>query len=732
MSKISFKIDEKIIENIHETDDLFTYKISSELGEYLKFGVCMSELLELELNNIDDRYKDIKIYSKEIDILKDDVLQKKYYINDVSRENNKIKIKAYDRMTKLEKVWTELRTPITLKNLLIETLKQVNIETVNNITFTNENYVVWDLSGVKGKTCREVISYILELGGTNSRINEEDKFELVSFKTKEINVNVDNVLKLSTDDNYITVDNVSYFRSDMEYMKTNNSRTNYIKMSSNNPLVKISTTERLQEIINKINVDFTYIPSECEIIQSDLNFKVGDLLKITHNNKEYKFYITKISYKNNNYMTITSESVECREDTESNLDKSMSMGGVNFYETSTKTEIKLQDCSQNTKIYATLNFYSENEKYINLMINNKFNRQFKCSKGNNNIGNIIDYDFKDSVNTLKFSQMDNEDIENYSISLMYQNASICDVYEKDYDVNDTESPLNQTENKSYSLQNIFGLVKLKSNTKLVILREYIGFNNKNKEGIDVVCYCEYGMIYINNEENNFKICIDDLHNNLIEYSEEDIKKLEIFKDWNDKEYYILEIPFSLGIITEYNSSRYIQSGTIGECFRLVNDECVYYPKTILRNIIQRHYVFNEKEQTFVISNRFKVGDRTEEAEDETIEDKLLLTGKTGQNSTYLYQNKNNEIHIQEYGNDGILFDKNFENNLEIYKEFKNTKLFYSKSPDNVWLWMMGTDEDYTHTLEICKKYNTNFYQYIMVQTDLDYVLSQRDWCGYDI
>lgn len=83
MEKISFKIDKKTIENIHETDDLFTYKISSELGEYLKFGVCMSELLELELNNIDDRYKDIKIYSKEIDILKDDVLQKKYYINDV-------------------------------------------------------------------------------------------------------------------------------------------------------------------------------------------------------------------------------------------------------------------------------------------------------------------------------------------------------------------------------------------------------------------------------------------------------------------------------------------------------------------------------------------------------------------------------------------------------------------------------------------------------------------------
>ena len=258
MSKITFKINNKTIDDINNTDDLFNYTISSELGDNLKFGVCMSELLEVELNNMDDRYKEIKMYTKTISILKDNVLQKKYYVDNVEKVDGKIKIKSYDKMKKLEKTFKMINTPITLTNLLKQTLEQVDIETVDNISFVNQNYVCWDLSECKTKTCREVVSYILELAGTNARINSDEKFELVDFKTKEITVNVNNVLKLSTGDDYISVDNISYFRSDMEYLKTNSSRTNYIKLSSNNPLVKICSGDRLQEILNKINVNYRY------------------------------------------------------------------------------------------------------------------------------------------------------------------------------------------------------------------------------------------------------------------------------------------------------------------------------------------------------------------------------------------------------------------------------------------------------------------------------------------
>lgn len=713
METVKFRIDDRIIEDIKNTDDILNYKINEELGNNLKFGICISKLLTVEINNTDNRYEDISIYSKELEIFKNNVSEGIYYISNVERKNGKITITAYDKMIKLEKVWKQIKTPITMKNLLIETLKQANISMNENISFTNQNYVIWDISDCIAKSCREVISYILELAGANARINNENMFEFVYFSNKEIKINVDNVLKLSTGDDYITVDNLSYFRSDMEYFKTNSSRTNYIQLTSNNPLVKVCSGDKLQELINNIDVNFSYIPVECQILQENGGeFKVGDLLKITHKEKDYKFYITKILYKNNNSMSITSAEVTGRENSESNYtDKSMSMGGVNFYTTSTKTEINLQDCSQNTKVYITLNFYAEKEKYIYLKINDKFNRQFKTAKGNNNIGNIIDYEFKDGFNTLSFTNMNDEEIENYSISLIYQNASIVDVYEKDYDENDKNSPLN-VEDVYFYKHNIRGLIKIKANAKLIIKDNMIGYNELNQVGQEVIAYCTDGTISINNEEDNFKIIIDDMHGNIVEYTEEELSKnenkIKIREDVNFNEYRYIDIPLPLGIITEYATTRYCNFGTlVGDGFELVADDKVEIPERVLLNLTQASYNFyNHSAETIVISDKFKMAQDLLEI--------LYITSGNSNDSFEFYQTTDNKLVFESkyWGDKFIVYDENNKNYLEKYKEFKDYNLYKF----NADIWGRSSTIDYDYILELTNNYNTGFYKYcIMIE-----------------
>ena len=351
------------------------------------------------------------------------------------------------------------------------------------------------------------------------------------------------------------------------------------------------------------------------------------------------------------------------------------------------------------------------------MINNKFNRQFKCGVGNNNIGNIIDYDFKDGVNTLKFSQMESKDIENYSISLMYQNCSICDVYEKDYDENDTESPLNKDKNKRYYPSKIYGLIELKLNTTLLINKNYVGYNSKNKQGIDIVCYCQDGIIYVNNEENNFKLVIDDLHNNIIEYTEEEIKEQQLIDlniETSDYEQmYGVKIPFSLGKILEYVSKRYSQNGIIEDSFKLLNDENIYRPENVLLNITQQTWIYDKHNMEKIITtDHYKLGDRTNE--DETIDDLLYITSGNRNDDMELYQTKENKIyyHSKYWGNKGCVYDQEAGKNTELYEEFKNIKMY--NYTFECGMWMLHSKIDYDTVLSISNKYKTEFYRYCLM------------------
>ena len=247
------------LSNILEGDNLKNYTITSDTGSSFKFGSCICKCLEMELNNTDDRFSQSSIRGNTITFTKNSS-SSIYYIDKFQRENGSIKITAYDSIIKTETTFKHkgIKTPITLKNLLIKVLTQCSIS-YSLETFTNENYVIHNISELKGKTCRQVIEYCLDLAGCNGMIDENEKFVLLKYSLIEDDIDIETVLNFKINDETThQVNNLLYKRSDMEFKKSNGTNKSIV-LNSDNGQTRVNKLkaagydpEAIQKLVNKL------------------------------------------------------------------------------------------------------------------------------------------------------------------------------------------------------------------------------------------------------------------------------------------------------------------------------------------------------------------------------------------------------------------------------------------------------------------------------------------------
>lgn len=200
--------------------------------------------------------------------------------------DTRIKVKAYDRMIKFDKIVDDwLRTvsyPITLKNFLLGLCSYVGV-TLSNTAFLNDNYPVkFNFLGTNVKG-REVLKWIAEIAGKYAIINELGQLKLGWYNSIVYSVNNSNYYNVKVEDYTVKkIDKlqVQVEENDIGVIVGTGSNAYVIQ---NNPLLYAATDAEIRpyiELIYNAVKDFTYIPFEIKVNANPL-IKAGNSFQVT-------------------------------------------------------------------------------------------------------------------------------------------------------------------------------------------------------------------------------------------------------------------------------------------------------------------------------------------------------------------------------------------------------------------------------------------------------------------
>lgn len=407
----------------------------------LTFGTIASQYLELCLDNTDGFFDNYSFKNCYINIYDDitgqDVLKLKVYIDSAKEKNKLLTIKAYDKIAQLDKTWIECKVPITLYDFIKDICNQCNI-IMNAFNLPNLGYKIQNVEELKGKTCRECLSYALEICGTYAYLNSK---EVLTFKwfdfNKAIIIDESKLIDYNTDLENSIVDNIYFIRGSKCY-QTNNNPKGSIYITKDNPLLKECSSNKVYSIINNLQkrVDFSYLP--CNIKAADyFTYNIGDVVKfIDYKSNERYAIVGTVSFSAYNDVTINSPNVDEQDISGSETSSSVSNtdntinGELTFYRKINNPNMEYKECNDTTQIQYFMNANCSSNDSIQIVVNNIPYKTFNVKQGNNTIalmlkGDIID----DSITTIDIiTQNTLEDIE---VNSIFKNCLVIDYDEDD-------------------------------------------------------------------------------------------------------------------------------------------------------------------------------------------------------------------------------------------------------------------------------------------------------------
>lgn len=181
----------------YSDDSIYSIKLTSSFSNSaFSFGNTICKHIEIEFRNVDDVYFDDERFYVYIGI--NDGAGYTYtqlgvfFISDVSKDDNKIKIEAYDAMYKLEKKYGFVYPDRTLKpkellqDILSESLLTLEDESIIDSIFLSE-YGDLSIPGFTSeKTIRQVLGCLVGIYGANAMITREGKLRIFTYKTSSV------------------------------------------------------------------------------------------------------------------------------------------------------------------------------------------------------------------------------------------------------------------------------------------------------------------------------------------------------------------------------------------------------------------------------------------------------------------------------------------------------------------------------------------------------------------
>lgn len=410
----------------------------------LCFGTIASTYLELTLDNTDGYFDTYSFKNGYINVYNNDTKKLKIYIDSVKEKNKLITIKGYDGIIKLDKTWTPCKTPITLYSFMEDILKQCDL-TMNGFLLTNSGFKIQNIDDLKGKTCRECLSYALELVGVYGSLNANEEFVFKWFNTsntKEIDIN--RLINYNTDYENTIVDNIYFVRGSKVYKTNENEINGSIFISKDNPLLKNASSSKVQSILNNLSskANLEYLP--CTISCADFfTYDIGDVVSFVDYKGNVRYgLVGTINYSEYNSCNITSPTTDTQDitttETENNetnnTTTSKSNSNVTFYKKLDSTNIEYKECSDTTEIFYNVNFnIDELVDTIQIVINNIPYRTYNVQQGYNTINLMVLGDMI-TENIMNIEIVTSNTLDNIEVNSIYRNCLIIDYNEEDEEI----------------------------------------------------------------------------------------------------------------------------------------------------------------------------------------------------------------------------------------------------------------------------------------------------------
>lgn len=441
MYRIVFSNNLEIEDN---NDDIYSIEIISKLdNSKLSFGTVSSVSLSLKLNNKDKRFNSFTFKNKNITLYINNVKKYKFYIDEVKMKNGFINIIAYDKIADLDKNFKGVSFPITLNSLIIEALAQAGI-TLKTFMFTNQGFVIHN-ADLSGMTCRDVLGYCMELCGGIGLLNEEEKFVIRWFeKTEAKEINANNFISYSSDEEDVEFNNVRFSRGNNTYdsnkVKSDIKGTIYI--TSDNPLLENSTSEKIKSLISNFDVKYlSYFPCKIQISSIE-KYSLGDCLSFVDEDGNKKIMlVSNISIKNMSNVEVESLGIdttvsETDEEDPGTGNTGSGFGSVQIKNIINNEEVQFSDCSENTRIFVscTMTFQTSTGN-IQFILNNDTIRTYTPTLGTNTFTFTIEKP-ENSENILSF--VSSNTYSYIEFSFIYCNCLIVDYSEEDSELDTGE------------------------------------------------------------------------------------------------------------------------------------------------------------------------------------------------------------------------------------------------------------------------------------------------------
>jgi hypothetical protein len=267
------------------------YNQTVNAGTDIVLGSCTCATIEFELMNLNNLINNLAgkeiVWKIRVEGQAEDIQMGIFIAEKPTRVNdNRIKVKAYDRMIKFDKIVDDwLRTvsyPTTLKNLLTGLCNHVGV-TLSNTTFLNDNYPVkFNFLGTNVKG-RDVLKWIAEIAAKYAIINEQGQLKLGWYNSIVYSVNNSNYYNVKVEDYQVKkIDKLQVQVEENDIGVVVGSGTNAYVIQ-NNPLLYASTDAEIRPYVQLIYdaiKNFTYIPFEIKLNPNPL-IKAGNSFQVT-------------------------------------------------------------------------------------------------------------------------------------------------------------------------------------------------------------------------------------------------------------------------------------------------------------------------------------------------------------------------------------------------------------------------------------------------------------------
>lgn len=278
--------ESKVIIRDKEYDDNVIIDMSQEEivnpGDDFSLGSVASTKFEINLLEVEEIFEnaEVKPYiGLNVDGVVEYVPLGVFTVDEVNKQNKKVKLTCFDNMIKMEKPYfSDLNYPATLQAIAEEISSKAGV--IFNSTLPNHT-----IDKIEGYSLREAIGFIASACGGFARFNRLGQLEIKSYTDTDIVITGDNYFNFETADKEYKINKITAIKGEEQLSKGNVIEFGR-EVVFENPVI---TDSILTDIYNKLN-GFSYMPYILKW-QGNLALEAGDKVKI-------------IDIKGNEYNTI--------------------------------------------------------------------------------------------------------------------------------------------------------------------------------------------------------------------------------------------------------------------------------------------------------------------------------------------------------------------------------------------------------------------------------------------